>query len=90
MRTTIEIDDDLFRQLKETAHKSGVSLKNIVNTYLRIASEKRELVGKAGPYKCRAFSMGEVRNESIDLDKALQLADALENGEILRKLDLRK
>ena len=90
MRTTIEIDDDLFKQLKETAHKSGVSLKKIVNSYLRIATEKRESIRQTEPYKCQVFSMGKLRNEAIDIDKALQLADALEDGEILRKLELRK
>lgn len=35
MRTTLTIDDDLARELQETATKSGKSFKHVVNDALR-------------------------------------------------------
>jgi hypothetical protein len=87
MRTTLTIDDDLMRELKEVAHREGVPLKLVVNRALRLG-----LAGAAKPkrrrYRCPTYSMGPARIPS--LDKAMAVAAALEDEEIARKLELRK
>ncbi len=35
MRTTVTLDDDLFRLLKQLARKGGVSFKQVLNDALR-------------------------------------------------------
>lgn len=35
MRTTIELDDQLFRELKQEAARHGKTLREVVNDYLR-------------------------------------------------------
>lgn len=42
MRTTIDLDDQLFRQLKQTAARRGTTLRKLVNEYLRVALARPE------------------------------------------------
>lgn len=87
MRTTINIDDDLLRQLKREAHRSHTPLRQLVNTALRRGVAESVRRPAKGPYSCPTFSMG---NPQINLDKALALAAGLEDAEVLRELELRK
>lgn len=87
MRTTLNIDDDLLKELKREAQKSRVPLRQLVNALLR-----RGMAGDAGrvspkKFRCPVFSMGQPR---INLDKAISLAADLEDAEVLRELELRK
>ena len=89
MRTTLTIEDRIARHLKELAHRSGKPFKTVVNETLRAG-----LAANAQPRKtkrCRlpVASMGRVA-AGIDLTKALALADALEDEELIRKMELRK
>ena len=88
MRTTLTIDDDLIRELREKAHKEGAPFKEIVNRALRVGLEHLDRPKKTKPYKCKAYSLG--YPPGADLDHALNLADRLESEEIARKLSLRK
>lgn len=91
MRTTVDIEDDLLKQLKELAHGSGCSMKKMINTALRRGLEALEHPHRGGRrrYRCPTYSMGQPTS-ATDLDKALALADALEDEGVLRKLQLRK
>ncbi len=89
MRTTLTIDDDLILGLKERAYRSGKSFKDVVNEALRAGLTDQKALPKARPYRLRPSSLGGVM-PGIDLDKALKSADALEDEEIARKLELRK
>ncbi len=89
MRTTLTIDDELAQTLKELAYRSGKSFKDVVNETLRAGLTGKKALPSARPYRIRPSSLGGVM-PGIDLNKALQVADALENEEIARKLDLRK
>lgn len=40
MRTTLTLDDDLVRRLKEVARRSGESFKSVVNTTIRRGLEQ--------------------------------------------------
>lgn len=88
MRTTIRIDDDLLRSLKEQAHQDGVSLAVLVNRVLRRGVEALRQAGKPErPSREKTFSMGEPK---VDLNKALALASAMEDEETREELTRRK
>jgi hypothetical protein len=88
VRTTLTIDDQIAMALKELAHRSGKSFKQVVNETLRAG------LGAPGgrrsrPYKVKPAALGGVL-PGIDLDKALALADAIEDQELAAKMRLRK
>lgn len=86
MRTTVTLDPDVAAKLRATARERGVSFKSALNDAVRAGlhtapSRKRR-------YKLPTRPMG--LRPGIDLDRALRLADELEDAETLRKLELRK
>jgi hypothetical protein len=89
MRTTLTLDEDLAAALKEKAYRTDASFKSVVNATLRAGLAVGRLPPKAKPYRLEPASLGGVL-PGIDLDKALRLADALEDEAIGRKLELRK
>lgn len=89
MRTTLTIDDRLAKTLKALAHRSGKPFKQVVNETLQAGLAAAEAPVKARPYRVKPVSLGGVL-PGIDLTKALRLADAMEDDEIARKLELRK
>lgn len=89
MRTTLTIEDSLAKELKEAAHKSGKSFKEVVNEALRAGLRAKKTSSKAKLYRVKSRSMGGP-NPGINLDKALRLADEIENEEIARKLCMKK
>ena len=86
MRTTLTIEDSLARKLKSLAQRSGRSFKQVVNDAIRAGLVQRP---KVKPYRLRPTPLGGAM-PGVDLRKALQIAEALEDLEIARKLDLRK
>jgi hypothetical protein len=88
MRTTLTIDDQLAASLKQAAHDSGKTFKQIVNETLR-AGLRPQGLAPAGRYRLEPASLGLPR-PGIDLDKALDLADTLEDEALARKLEQRK
>jgi len=88
MRTTLTIDDQTFALLKEAAHNSGKPFKQVVNEALLLGLNKLEHPGVQA-YRLQPVSMGGPR-QGIELDKALALADDLENEAIAAKLEQRK
>lgn len=86
MRTTLTLDDDLGRDLRELAHRTGRSFKQVVNDTLR-----RGLAGgderSTAPAPLPSIRLGK---PSPDLTKALRLAAQMEDEEVARKLALRK
>jgi hypothetical protein len=89
MRTTLTIDDQLATALKDAAHRSNKSFKEVVNETLRAGLAAKGAPGAARPYRLSTVSMGHVAGD-FDLDKALALADALEDEELVRKLRMKK
>jgi hypothetical protein len=83
MRTTVRLDDKLLAQLKAQARTENLSLTRVLN---RALSEGLHAATKAQPAKPRfrqkTYAMGPPR---VNLDKALALAAALDDEEILRK-----
>ncbi len=82
------IEDRIARDLKQIAHRSGKPFKVVVNETL-LAGLQAKRPKRSSRYRLRPASLGAVQRE-INLDKALALADVLEDEEVARKLDLRK
>lgn len=88
MRTTLTIDDRIGKALKDLAHRTDKSFKQVVNETLErglAATGPR----RRQPYREQPARLGEAR-AGYDLTKALALASMLEDDEILRKLEQRK
>jgi hypothetical protein len=88
MRTTLTIDDAIARALKDLAHRSNKPFKQVVNETLR-AGLSAPAARKRKRYKVKPAALGGVL-PGINLDKALALADAIEDQELAAKMRLRK
>jgi hypothetical protein len=88
MRTTLTVDDALLRALKDFAHKTGTPFKEVLDRALRAGMSELGRKSPPRPHRTRTYDMG--TPTGVNLDKARQLADALEDDEILRKIALRK
>lgn len=88
MRTTLTTDDDLAKQLREKAYKTGSPFKQVVNKAIRAGLGQIDKPKQTKPYKCKSYSLG--YPPRADIDHALMLADQLESDEMARKLLLRK
>jgi hypothetical protein len=86
MRTTLTLDSDLADKLKEQARRQGVSFKEVVNSNLRRGLAVND--APASPYKLKSRPMRAKRG--LDLDQARDLADRLEDEEVLRKTSVGK
>jgi hypothetical protein len=86
MRTTVTLDPDIASKLRQVARERGMSFKAVLNEALRAGLS-------GGSRSARRYRMP-VRNmgvrKHVNLDRSLQLADELEDAELLRKLALRK
>jgi hypothetical protein len=89
MRTTLTIDDKIAQKLKNIAHDTGKSYKQVVNETLRAGMQARGDLAAAKPYRLKPESLGEAA-AGYDLVKALALAEHLEDAEIVRELEMRK
>jgi hypothetical protein len=88
VRTTITLDPDVARELKRLVRESQRPFKEVVNTALR-KGLARGGGARRRPYSLTPRPLGGVR-PGFNLDKALRLADALEDEGVARKLELRK
>jgi hypothetical protein len=88
MRTTLTIDDGIARTLEELAHRSGKPFKQVVNETLR-AGLGATGARRSKPYRVQPAALGGVL-PGVNLDKALALADAIEDQELMAKMQLRK
>ena len=89
MRTTHTIDDSTARQLKQLAHETGKSYKQVVNETLRRGLAAGKVKEPAASYTLKPSSLGGVAGD-YNLDKALALAERLEDEELTGKLLRRK
>jgi hypothetical protein len=89
MRTTLTIDDDLAATLKESSRRSGRPFKQLLNETLRAGLQAQQAPPRPKRYRIRPKALGGVV-PGLDLDKALRLADALEDEAIARELEARR
>ncbi len=88
MRTTLRIDDDLLRELKQRAHREKTSLAGLANRVLR--SGLRAISGPPSPRTPYREKPADLGSPVVDLGKALQVSAAMEDQETLRKIAMRK
>lgn len=88
MRTTLTIDDTIAQALRDLSHRSNKSFKQVVNETLR-AGLSSKAVRRGKRYQVKPAALGGV-HPGVDLDKALALADAIEDQELATKMQLRK
>jgi len=88
MRTTVTLDADVAADLKRRARRSGKPFRQLLNDALRAGLR---VVDAPPPrsYRIEPVSLGGPV-PGIDLDRALRLADALDDEAVSRKLELRK
>jgi hypothetical protein len=86
MRTTVTLDPDVVEELKSLARRRNISFKNALNSTVRAGLSAER--GGSRPYSVPARAMGLRRG--LDLTHALQMAESLDDDEIMRKLELRK
>ncbi|MHB8620626.1 MAG: ribbon-helix-helix domain-containing protein [Chloroflexota bacterium] len=84
MRTTVTLDPDVETLINTAMREREVSFKEAVNEAIRAGLAPQP--GTA--FHQRTFAMG--FRADISYDKALQIAAALENQELLHKLALGK
>lgn len=77
MRTTLTLEDDLAKRLKEDARRSGRSFKEVVNEAIRRGLVAGEPPGpQARKFRIKARALG--FRAGIDVRKLNQLVDELE------------
>ena len=87
MRTTVTLDPDVERLIRNSMREHGISFKEALNQAAR-AGLLRGKHRRARRFVQRSFHMGE--GKEFRWDKALALADAMEDEELSRKLSVRK
>lgn len=87
MRTTVTIDPDVERMLRNSTRARGVSLKQALNEAVRagLAPAGRR---RRQRFSQKSYSLG--AEQQFRWDKALSIAEAMEDEELARKLSLRK
>jgi hypothetical protein len=87
MRTTVTLDPDVERLIREAMRKRAISFKRALNEAARsgLCGNPRR---RGGKFTQKSFRMGEA--QQFRWDKALSASDALEDEELSRKLTLRK
>lgn len=86
MRTTVTLDEDVAAKLHQISRERGVSFKGALNDAVRAGLA----AGSPPTKRFRVQSQPLGIRPHVDIDKALDLADEIEDSEILRKLELRK
>jgi len=86
MRTTVTLDPDVERLIKDAMRERAISFKEALNQAARSGLCGKE--SKRPKFVQKTFRMGE--GKEIRWDKALAAADAIEDEELSRKLALRK
>jgi len=87
VRTTVTLDPDVERLLRAAVRERGVSFKDALNESVRsglLPTRKRA----ARKFVQRTYGLGE--GQGFRWDKALELAEAMEDEELGRKLALRQ
>lgn len=88
MRTTVTLDPDVEALLKEAMRERSISFKEALNTAVRAGLGSAATGRAARRYRLKPVHMG--FSPGVPWDKALALADELEDDAIVAKLEQRK
>ena len=87
VRTTVTLDPDVERLLRTSMRERGISFKEALNEAARSGLLRAKQRG-ARKFVQQTFRLGD--GQGFRWDKALALAEAMEDEEIARKLSLRQ
>jgi hypothetical protein len=87
VRTTVTLDPDVEKMLQNAIRERGVSFKQALNEAIR-AGLTRGRQPQTARFVQKSYHLGPAPD--FRWDKALAMADAIEDEEITRKLALRK
>lgn len=79
MRTTVTLDPDAEQIVRKLMRERGISFKEAVNHAIRAGAPGS---GAPTPFVTRTAAMG---RSAVNLDRALQVAAALEDDDLIRK-----
>jgi hypothetical protein len=78
MRTTVTLDPDTEQLIRRRMRERGLSFKEALNDAIRSGARDT-----SAPFRTETASMG---RSSVNLDRALEIAGALEDDELVRKM----
>ena len=81
VRTTVTLDPDTEQIIRRRMRERGLSFKQALNDAIRNSDRYHTATPK--PFRTKTASLGAT---SVSLDRALQLAGALEDDEVVRKM----
>ncbi|RPI12083.1 MAG: antitoxin [Acidobacteriales bacterium] len=87
MRTTVTLDSDVERLIRDAMRERDISFKEALNDAARTGL-RGNVHKRARKFAQKTFRMGE--GQEFRWDKALAVADSIEDDELNRKLSLRK
>jgi hypothetical protein len=80
MRTTVTLDPDVEALLRKEVRKGGKPFKQVLNNAIRAGL--RNMKQPAQPFRPLTFDLGK---PTVDLTKALSLAEQLEDEELVAR-----
>ena len=86
MRTTVTLDPDIERIVRGLMRERGVSFKQALNDAIRAGLAPKRSGGRR--FTQKTYSLG--ADQYFRWDKALAVAEAIEDEELSRKLSLHK
>jgi hypothetical protein len=87
MRTTVTLEPDVERLIRDAMREKSISFNEALNQAARLGLGGGS-AGNGGKFEQATFRMGQAAE--IRWDKALALADAIADQELTRKLELCK
>lgn len=88
MRTTVTLDPDVESVLRKVMRERGISFKEALNEAVRSGAGSARQTTPRKAFRQKTYRMG-FRPE-FNWTKALAMADAMEDEELIRKMQLRK
>jgi hypothetical protein len=79
MRTTIRIDDQLLKEARQFAARSGKSLTSVIEDALRESLARQRGSGRRKPVRLVTFT-GKGLLPGVDLDDSAALLDVMESS----------
>jgi hypothetical protein len=77
MRTTLNIDEDVARQLAALARSDGRSVSRVANELMRDGLRAKRHADAPSPYEPPVFDSGAARLDVTDVAQALERIDEL-------------
>ena len=87
MRKTVTLDSDVEALLRNAMRERGISFKQALNEAVRLGIRESR-TEERGPFRQKTYRMG-FRSE-FRWDKAMAIADTLDDEELARKLEFGK